>query len=65
MIVLTPNLDDPDGVFEALMEAHRGLDDAASRRLDARIVLVLANQIGRADVIRAAIAAAVNLEKRR
>ena len=52
-------LDDPDGVFEALMEAHRGLDDAASRRLDARIVLLLANQIGRSEVIRGVIAAAV------
>ena len=28
------------------MEAHRGLDEAASRRLDAALVILLANQLG-------------------
>jgi hypothetical protein len=58
MLITTPNLGDPDGLFEALMEAHRGLDDAASRRFDARLVLILANHIGSPDVLRAAIALA-------
>jgi len=53
------NLTDPDGVFAALMEAHRDLSPDLSRRLDARLVLLLANHIGDAAVIRAAIAAAV------
>lgn len=41
-----PRLADPDALLAALMEAHRGLDAAASRRLDARLVLLLANHVG-------------------
>ena len=52
-------LDDPDGLFAALMEAHRGLDDAASRRLDARIILLLANHLGSTALLREAIALAL------
>jgi Protein of unknown function (DUF2783) len=37
---------DPDAAFRALIEAHRGLSDAASAALNARLVLVLANHIG-------------------
>ena len=40
------------------MEAHRGLDDDASRRLDARLVILLANHIGDDAVLREAIALA-------
>lgn len=58
-LVLTPNLDDPDGLFVALLAAHQGLDEAAARRLDARIILLLANQIGSTATVRAAIDAAV------
>ncbi len=54
----SPRLDDPDGLFEALVEAHRDLDAEASRRLDARLVLLLANHIGSVAVVREAIAAA-------
>jgi hypothetical protein len=49
-----PRLADPDGFFAALVEAHRGLDDAASRRLDARLVILLANHIGDEAVLREA-----------
>jgi hypothetical protein len=54
----SPRLDDPDGLFEALVEAHQGLDPTASRELDARIILLLANHIGQVSVVREAIAAA-------
>jgi hypothetical protein len=54
----TPRLVDPDALFAALVEAHRNLDAAASRRLDARLVLILANHIGDAAVLREAIALA-------
>ena len=57
-LITAANLADPDGVFEALMEAHRDLDPAASRRLDARLVLLLANHIGDPAIIRQAIALA-------
>ncbi len=54
----SPRLDDPDALFGALVEAHRGLDAAASRRLDARIIFLLANHIGRVAIVREAIDAA-------
>jgi hypothetical protein len=57
----SPRLDDPDAVFAALVAAHAGLDDAASRRLNAQIVLLLANQIGSTDIVMAAIAEAKRL----
>jgi hypothetical protein len=53
-----PRLADPDGFYAALMEAHRGLDEAASRRLDARLVILLANHIGDDAVLREALALA-------
>ena len=53
-----PRLADPDGFYAALMDAHRGLDDAASRRLDARLVILLSNHIGDGDVLREAMALA-------
>ena len=52
------NLADADGVYAALVAAHRGLAAAESAGLDARLVLLLANHIGDASVLREAIAAA-------
>jgi hypothetical protein len=54
----SPRLADPDALFALLVEAHRGLDAEASRRLDARLVLLLANHVGDMEVLRQAIAAA-------
>jgi hypothetical protein len=45
-LLTDPRLADPDALFAALVEAHRGLDESASRALDARLVLLLANHIG-------------------
>jgi hypothetical protein len=47
-----------DDVYAALVEAHEGLSDEASRRLDVRLILLLANHIGDAAVIRDALAKA-------
>jgi len=55
---LEPNLSDPDGFYEALLKAHEGLSDKESVELNARLVLVLANQIGDVDTLAAAIEAA-------
>ena len=49
---------DPDAAYRSVIEAHRGLSDEASANLDARLVLVLANHIGDADVLAEAIALA-------
>jgi hypothetical protein len=53
-----PRLADPDALFAMLVDAHRGLDAEASRRLDARLVLLLANHIGDMEALREAIALA-------
>ncbi|MYF89623.1 MAG: DUF2783 domain-containing protein [Boseongicola sp. SB0676_bin_33] len=55
---LEPNLSDPDGFYAALLKAHEGLSDKESLELNARLVLVLANQIGDPDTLAAAIEAA-------
>ncbi len=48
----------PDAAYEALVDAHRGLPDADSAALNARLVLILANHIGDLDVLKAALALA-------
>ncbi len=55
---LAPNIADPDGFYQALMDAHRGLDEAASRKLDAKLVILLANHVGDMAVLREALALA-------
>ena len=53
-----PNLDRPDEFYERLIAAHRDLDDAQSAKVNAKLVLLLANHIGDARVIDEAILAA-------
>jgi len=36
----------PDDFYQALIDAHQGLSDADSHRMNARLVLLLANQVG-------------------
>ena len=47
-----------DEFYELLVEGHRGLDDAQSELMNARLVLLLANHVGDLGVLREAIAAA-------
>jgi hypothetical protein len=53
-----PNLENPDAVYAAIIEAHAGLSEADSAALNARLVLLLANHIGEETVLREALAAA-------
>ena len=52
------NIPDPDGFYEAWVAAHEGLSDEENSDLDARLVLLLANQIGDQEVLLACIAQA-------
>ncbi|MFZ1338779.1 MAG: DUF2783 domain-containing protein, partial [Paracoccaceae bacterium] len=45
-LITTPNMADPDGLYASLLAAHRGLTEAESHAMNARLVLVLANHIG-------------------
>jgi hypothetical protein len=47
-----------DLFYEALIRAHHGLSDEESARLNARLVLILANQVGDLDTLKAALGTA-------
>ena len=54
----TLQLEAPDDFYEALIEAHQGLSTSESHALNARLVLLLANQVGTLAVLRQALDAA-------
>ena len=53
-----PNLPAPDDFYEQLIATHRGLTDAQSALVNAKLVLLLANHIGDPAVLAQAMAAA-------
>lgn len=55
---LEQRLADPDAAYRLIALGHRGLDEAQSAALNARLVLILASQIGDMDVLREALALA-------
>ena len=55
-----PGTPDPDALYQMLVDAHRDLDEAASARVNAKLVLLLANHVGDIDLIAEAITAARN-----
>lgn len=55
------NLQDADAFYEQLLDAHQGLDRDASELLNARLILLLANQVGDAAVLRECVEAAARL----
>jgi hypothetical protein len=57
-LITEPNLVAPDDFYAALIAMHRGLDEAASARCNARLILLLANHIGDHEALLQALAAA-------
>ena len=55
---VNPNFDDADAFYAALIDTHRGLDDAGSTALNARLILLLANHVGTQTVLLDALAKA-------
>lgn len=53
-----PNIPDPDGFYAALIAAHEGLSETQSAELNARLVFLLANQVGDQAVLLECVAAA-------
>jgi hypothetical protein len=53
-----PNLASPDDFYERLIATHRGLTDEESALVNAKLVLLLANHVGDADVLAQALSAA-------
>jgi len=52
------NLPNPDAFYEALIEMHQDLSVADSQMVNAKLILLLGNQIGDMDVLREAMALA-------
>ena len=46
MLTITPNLTRPDESYASLIAAHDGLTEAESHAMNARLILILMNQIG-------------------
>jgi hypothetical protein len=53
-----PNIQLPDDFYAALIEAHDGLTEQESFELNARMVFLLANQIGDSERLLACVEAA-------
>ena len=60
MLITTPNLPDPDATYAALLAAHKGLSEAESHALNARLILILMNHVGEADTLAQALSLARN-----
>lgn len=62
-LIRTPQITDPDGFYEELVGAQRELPDDESRKLMAKLVLLLANHIGDRQVLSEAIRLAMPLTR--
>jgi hypothetical protein len=58
MLNTEPNLAAPDDFYAELIDLHRDLTAEQSALVNAKLILLLANQVGDAHVLRAALAAA-------
>ena len=58
MMKNTFHFQDGDGFYEQLLDAHDGLTREQSELLNARLIIVLANQVGDAKVLKECIEAA-------
>jgi len=57
----SPHFQDADTFYEQLLDAHAGLTHEQSELLNARLILLLANQIGNSEVLASCIEAAKQL----
>ncbi|WP_086932022.1 DUF2783 domain-containing protein [Agarilytica rhodophyticola] len=57
-----PNFTDPDTFYATLTDLHRELESEQSTRVNARLILLLANHIGDLEVLKEALALAGEVE---
>ena len=57
-LVTKPNIAHADGFYAKLLATHRGMTEAQSHALNARLVLILANHVGDDKVLETALALA-------
>ncbi len=46
-----PGIKNPDDFYSRLIELHEGLSSADSHKMNAKVILMLANHIGDSDVL--------------
>ena len=61
----TPHFQDADAFYEQLLDAHAGLSREQSELLNARLILLLANQVGDSRVLQECLLAARMAQPRR
>lgn len=59
-LTMDPNIANPDDFYARLLAAHDGKSKAESDAINARLVLILANHIGDAEVLDAALTLATD-----
>ena len=52
---LEPNIPDPDGFYQELIDSQRDMSDAEAQMMNCRLILILANHVGDRDVLREAL----------
>ena len=57
-LTLTANIDSPDDFYADLIETHEGLSKEESDAFNARLILILANHIGKRAILKEALEAA-------
>ena len=57
-LVHTPNIQDPDGFYEELIDSQRTLSDEQAQDMNCRLILILANHVGDRAVLSEALKAA-------
>ena len=61
---LNPNFTDPDAFYAALTETHRERSEEEIERINARLILLLANHVGDQAVLEEALTIAGRAEER-
>jgi hypothetical protein len=59
-LTMDPNIANPDDFYARLLAAHEGRSKAESDAINARLVLILANHIGDAEVLDSALTLATD-----
>ena len=54
-LVLAPNIESPDDFYEVLTDAQRDMTDEQANDMNARLVLILANQVGSLSALKEAV----------
>lgn len=62
-LIRTPNIKDPDGFYEELIESQRHLTNEEAQDMNCRLILLLANHVGDRAVLSEALKAAARVAK--